>query len=490
MAKKDIEVWGDVKSKLKSKKMFKQVFQCKVQEPLVLFKKAKSEQTTESLDYIPGSVFRGAMAAALFKDDADDSLINQIIFNNSVQFGDAHVCINGKRSLQLPFSYYMEVKEGNNELELFHEISNWSRKLKQKREGYFIFDNGEILLHKVETDDRLKSARSAENRASKEGSMYFYRFIDEGQIFEFEVRSVDEALLQKVVDKFHGKELYFGKSKQAEFGGKVLVTPVNGVLPVDTVTASAQIIYAESNLCFLNQWGEFTSEPSIEQLVGNSETEIDWSRSQLRFRTYAPYNAHRQAYDFERLIIEKGSVFYLKQPVNVSSELVNNGVGCFLTEGFGRILIDPDFLTEKTYVLNGQYKPTEPELENDATSEIISGLQRMYSMVQRDAEIYVRAGQYVNNCGLRGISASQWGGLYNSLRKVQNATEYDHVLFNEQYGLCVAGVNNPWVKYNAEDKFTVKWDELENYSEKEKINFFRVFAKRMLSQKRLSKNES
>ena len=55
-------------------------FRCTVNEPLILLKKAKSEQTTESLDYLPGNTFRGIIANLLFKDKIAGNVIDDIVF--------------------------------------------------------------------------------------------------------------------------------------------------------------------------------------------------------------------------------------------------------------------------------------------------------------------------------------------------------------------------------------------------------------------------
>ncbi|UBM60777.1 hypothetical protein LAG90_09030 [Marinilongibacter aquaticus] len=502
--------------------MFKQAFTCKVQEPLILFKKAKTEQTTEALDYIPGSVFRGAVAAKLFAEGIETSLIDDIIFNGSVQFGDAHICLGEQRALQMPFSYYQEVKKDNDKLEVFHsmgsvdwlksmgllpeegdkeegeKINPWARKLKQKRDGYFILKDGKIQSFLVETDDRIKSARSVENRASKNGLMYFYRFIEAGQTFGFEIRAKSEGLLEEIIPILKDQELYFGKSKQAEFGGSVSINiPETNKPGPHLVDKVAQVLYADSNLCFLNKWGEFTSAPTGEQLTGNPHAEIDWSKSQIRFRTYSPYNSYRQAYDFERLIIEKGSVFVLKKPVTISAETIENGVGCFLTEGFGRLILNPEFLTKPVYLHKTfEFEQATDSSENEGNAintqdSALDFLERKYAKLQMETELYKKAGEFMKSHGLDSISASQWGAFYQAVRKVQTEAEFNITLFDENTGICTGGVNNSWRKKNAEKLLQDKKEALqkENFNEANRIDFFRIYSKRMLSEKRRQKHD-
>ena len=75
-----------------------------------------------NLYYIPGNTFRGIVAAAIFNDDKE--VFDNIIFNNSVQFGDAHLLIDGKRSLKTPFSFYYDKNSNDDNIYNFHHLEN------------------------------------------------------------------------------------------------------------------------------------------------------------------------------------------------------------------------------------------------------------------------------------------------------------------------------------------------------------------------------
>lgn len=475
-------------------------FKCEVQEPLVLFKKSKTEQTTESLDYIPGNTFRGIVAGIVFKNGAEASTIEDLIFNGNVQFGDAQLLIAGKRALNVPASFYYNYKRSDNEqVANFHHMSenDWGEKHKQARDGYFIKDETDgYLLEKVKLGDRMKASRDADTRSSKDGGLFLYRYIEKGQCFEFEVRSENEDYLKQIKEILDGKEYFFGKSKTAEFGGCIKIT-YQGTAEPELKTELVTYIYAESNLCFLNKYGEFTPTPSVEQLTGNKDAEIDWEKSQLRFRSYYPYNGHRKTWDFERLIIEKGSVFVLKEPIKIDAEHVQKGIGCFVTEGYGRALLDPDFLKVKGLFNlkkhdHDKATPLPPIAPEDKTigdkklddrestpvgeekSATYRYLLKKYCTLKMDIDLHEEAEEYIkNNTFSAAITASQWNQVYDAAIRAVNAKELDTILFTSENSICASGSKNPWSSQNKE-KLKAFLEKKEN-----KLQAVKILAKKM-----------
>ena len=371
-----------------------------------------------------GNIFRGIVAGSLFKNNATGDQVNKIIFNGEVQFGDAHPEINKKRSLKVPASfYYDKSKDDDNTLWNYHELEAQDyedKKFKQLRKGFFIQENNKIVIHQLSYGDRIKSARSKEYRSSKENYMYVYRYLKKGQRFIFEVRSNDDTLLDLIDTHLNNKTKYIGKAKGSEFGGKIKIEKLPNEKTENNETTKGNILYAESNLCFLNEYGEFTARPTAEQLTGNSNAQIDWQKSQVRYRKFMPYNRHRQNWDAERLIIEKGSVFVFKGNVDFSTELLEKGIGCFLTEGYGRVLVAPDFLTKKEYDQEKYQKPSNgketPQMpENNINSTLISSLQTIVDREELNSKIF---GWFKDNKDKfsKKITASQWSRVYNAAK--------------------------------------------------------------------------
>lgn len=111
------------------------------------------------------------------------------------------------------------------------------------------------------------------------------------------------------------------------------------------------ILYFESPAAFMDSSANFTLQPDISDL-GLTSGRIDWAATQIRYRTFAPWNGKRKARDQDRIFIDKGSVIVVKDlemdfDINSFAQRIRQGIGFFKTEGFGTLLINPGFLSVK-----------------------------------------------------------------------------------------------------------------------------------------------
>jgi len=284
-------------------------------------------------------------------------------------------------------------------------------------------ENGKIIIQKPLYGIRMKSSRNKERRASRKSGMYLYRYLQENQPFVFEIVSENDALLQKIKDILHNRTFFIGKSKSSEFGGAPEIT-FQGEEGM-TFPCQIQTLYAESRLSFLNEYGDFTTSLTAEMLTGNPKARIDWEKSRIVFRSYMPYNQHRKNWDAERLIVEKGSVIVLKEPVNVKPEIFLKGIGAYITEGFGRILPDPDFLKNNRYEYEKISADTEPTpVKPQETPELILTLQKRNKLTQQIIEIQDKVDNFINNNTFSPkITASQWSRIYIAAKTSNNLDE-------------------------------------------------------------------
>lgn len=448
---------------------FKETYTCLVQEPLVLFERAKTEVNLNVLSYIPGSVFRGIVAGKLFAKSAEESTIGDIIFNGNAQFGDAHLQIGAQRSVAMPLSIYIP-KDCSLEGENYRHYHQESDKEfpKQYRTGYMApaKSQQEGVTHnlgKVEYTDSLKSARDRNKGTSKDGEMFMYRSIDPGQIFEFEIRAKSATELDAIKAILHDNTFFVGKSKSAEFGGKVELkstgrTPLEEKALPNANTNHGTLIYAESNLCFLNEFGEYTWRVTGKDLTGE-EVDIDWEKSNVRFYQYAPFNGHRKCFDAERLVIRKGSVFVLKDNIDIASDVVQAGVGVHRTEGLGRIMVNPEFLIkqlcfpevpkDKNSAKRSRSKLTAEELSDP----LIAFLNEKHDSRFTQLRIEEKVDEFLkdNRKKLKGkTTKTQWSNVFIAAQTASDAPDLKNKLLDESNGILTSGANNPWEKEQHE----------------------------------------
>ena len=461
--------------------MYRSYYTCHLQDPLVLFESAKTESNFNMLTYIPGSVFRGIVAGQLFSSDSkySDEDINNLIFKGAVQFGDANPVIkDSKESYFVPAVFSIRAKRDAKSYErddedefLYVEANEKSKqneatsKPKQLRDGYITQVNDQCnayyYLDKLAFTDSLKSARDRQSGASKDGQMYLYRSLNAGQVFQFTVQSKSKDLLSKIDEFLDGKTFQIGKSKSAEYGGNIKLKKVKEITEqTQSESKEVQYIYAESNLCFLNEFGEYTWQINGEQLTGNSEAKINWEKSAIRFHQYTPFNGHRGTFDAERLIIRKGAVFVLKEKVSIAAEWLQKGVGVHLTEGYGRIMADPPFLIHNVALecidkpINADDSTNEQSLAETAgntsnKSELITILEKRYDSrnlrLQMENCVQERLTDEKTKNKLRGkVSKTQWAQVWKETANAANRDQLFDTLFGKDKGILTSGADNVW----------------------------------------------
>lgn len=491
---------------------------CTAQEDFILVKKEKTEQTTESLDYIPGNIFRGIVAAFLFKNKSEskNEKINEIIFSDKVQFGDAHLIINDKRSYKVPASFYYKKEDQTKNIILNFHKTDTSEKIKQKRSGYIIANDNDYYIDTVNYGGRMKSAREGKNRSSKKEGLFFYQYIKKGQEFAFEINctSIDKKDKEEIRDALTNSTKRIGKARGSEFGGRIKIEVLNSDTTLfnndsnsfNKNESDSNYLYAASNLCILNEYGEFTATPSIKQLTGLEDTsiEIDWQNTQLWFRKFMPYNGFRKNWDAERLIIEKGSVFVLKNTENINNDF-KTLVGCFISEGYGKLLINPKILTDKNIELK-KYVPKskqgkENDKENDTTpdTKLINYLITKFDKnelkedIQKEVNIFLDTKKFNDK-----ISSSQWSRIYkessnpkfNKASSNEKIDEIDalifNLLFNDDKGICTSGNGNPWTIKDIEQ---LKGFLKINTEKNKQLFALRILSKKMYTNKKQPSHE-
>ncbi|MGL5893542.1 MAG: hypothetical protein ACRCZM_02880, partial [Bacteroidales bacterium] len=180
---------------------------------VVLNAQTATQGEQRTLDYIPGSNFLGIAASKLYKESSE---LNFSRFHSGeVRFGDAHLSIDGERSLKVPSAWFNikggRLTDNNNYVQsevpsdfLLSYFINGGKQLKQVREGYFMPESG--VLCKPKRSYAIKSAHDSVLRRSKEGAMYGYESLASGSewLFDLEIDSSVAALEGELVDSLSG----------------------------------------------------------------------------------------------------------------------------------------------------------------------------------------------------------------------------------------------------------------------------------------------
>lgn len=420
----------------------KATFRVKALSDLIFIASSNTEGNIRYLDYIPGSVFMGIAANVKF---------DRTLIDGSVRFGDAHILINGRVSLKIPLSFHYKKNGDKNLVYNYHRLNNDDFKndqFKQIRSGYMGFEhNGKLLKREIEFNYSQKSARDKDKGRSAKSKMFGFRSIPRGSEFSFTVTGEDIDGIVKTLEGVH----YVGKSKRSEYGKIEIVKDSTLNEEVKTENMDKVYIYCKSRLCLIDHNGY----PTYDVLYlhpGLKSDNVVYEECKIRKYEYSPYNFQRKHWDSQRCVIDKGSVIVLQ---NVDKEILEDigcGVGVFLNEGFGEVLVNPWFLKDKSYRLEN-YEPAQTK--RSQKSPLADILKKRKENKDTKTEIISEVYELVNNKNFvkwfSNITPSQWGNI----RKLSEKSNY----YDEIEKYITTGLKR-W----REDQYTKFLEKIENKS--------------------------
>lgn len=429
---------------------------------VVLNSSLATEGNMSSLDYIPGSNFLGITASKLYKNISTDESLD-IFHSGKVRFGDATIANEDNVSYAMPAMYYMdklkkEIGKDNVFLDYLIDRDNPPKddsgnkyQLKQVRSGY-VFSDGKVVKE-INKSFAIKSAQDRTKGTSEKSAMFGFESLNKGLEFIFSIQFDDETLIDKVNEVIEGNHR-LGKSKSAEFGQiKIKKLQSDTKVIVCFENKDYVLVYAQSNLCFVDEFGMPTYQPNAENLGLNKDAKVIWSKSQIRTFTYSPWNSTRNTTNTQRFCIARGSVFYVK---NAKMNETEKYLGLHNAEGLGKVIYNPEFLLEdKKAKCKLKFEVISNEIEGKKTDGIIPTtvlakyLKNKFDSKNGEIEISKAVQKLVysdiDNAkydikGLKKITSSQWGGIRAYATKTKDFDELEKQLFDKEIGYLTHGV--------------------------------------------------
>lgn len=432
-------------------------FHCRLVSDLIVTSNAATEAYYSSLTYIPGAKFLGIIAQELYDMEDEKSTVD-LFHSGRVQFGDAHPLIDGKPYYPSPANYFLKKGERlSAKVYLHHNIGEkGSEKFRmeyiQLRKSKDEYIQPDIRTHLMIVQNyRLKSAFDPISRRSKDHQMFGYFSLPASSEWYFTVEDHTGHYIEKIKELLVGKKRV-GKSKSAEYG-LVDIKFHREIQQSKQETYSGRtLLYALSNLCFINPYGDTTAQPTAMQLTGSEGSTIRWEESQLSSRRYQSWNGKRNHRDMDRIIIQKGSVLVVDIDGEVSSDFFEEGLGSYKAEGFGKVLVNPSFLPLTGIKLGYSYSKYEvPEalyasyedLPDPCADEVIEVLNQRDQIKSFDQMVKSDVLKFIaENKGLfRSVSSSQWGAMRAYAKQCLNYEAFEELVFNEAEGFIFKGVS-------------------------------------------------
>ncbi len=447
-------------------------YKCTLLSDVIVTSEAATEGYRESLDYIPGSKFLGIAAGKLY-DETNPQKTLDLFHNGTVKFGDATLVHQNIALYKVPFSWYHEKGQGLSEsIFLHHKITETDQEYftregiqpKQARSGYFSSELG--IFTTIEQGFSLKSAHSIERRRAKDSQLFGYYSMKAGSEWSFSINDQSGEYADELKDIMVGKHR-IGRSRSAEYGLVSIEFMQQSASQEPIIFQDEVIIYAKSNLCFYDSiTGRPTAQPTADQLIGTNAGKIDWNKSQVRSRNYKTWNRHRGNKDTERIIIERGSVFVVSVHDKANSTFLLNGIGSHQAEGFGEVLVNPEFLLAEGYELplrlkkmNIDYLQLYPIQNGEKDDEAFACLQNIKNRNNFNYSIDANVSTFIKNHGndFAGISKSQWGTLRNYAKNLDDSQRFATLIFDKRCGFLYKGQSEK--EWRAKNRRVI----LENY---------------------------
>ena len=401
---------------------------------IVLHGSSNSEGNIETLDFITGSSFLG-MVAKNYDEFAKTFDTFDIFHSGKVRFGEATPYFENKTTYKVPFCFFAPKLDSdkkevrNNHFIDYDNQAELDKQYKQIRSGYITSNFDYINLDHTYSQ---KAAYDKENRKSKDSSMFGYKAIKKGATWKFTIKfdkDLDEKIEKQVVENILG-EKYLGKSKTAQYG-KILIEELKDFKEENLENLNPKeitYVYINSSLALFNANGMPTFEPTIENL-GLTNASINWEKTQIRTKKYTSYNFKRQTNDYTRLVIEKGSVIALKNVSNEDINILKNGIGGYLNEGYGEVLINPSFLLkEGSFSLNKtEKKEVKLDIQKEKVDDVlISFLGNKKESKNKTYTLGEEVQEFIedNKTKFEMVSKSQWGQIRMLVQFNQKNRDY------------------------------------------------------------------
>lgn len=310
-----------------------------------------------SLNYIAGSVLRGAIVGLSPKKNDIARQERDLFFNGKVKFLNAYPLINSVRALPVPLSWQRHKDEKEEDGKNFKDFSKAEKEKDHKNlsNPFFAFKRGDVILKKSDTRLAIHTTRNVEKGRSDEveGAVFRYESIVEGTKFGGAILSENEELLKDIKTWIDGKKVLLGGSRNAGYGKSEIVCDADikdwqePQVPEAKEIESGQplTITLLSNALVRDGNGQFQTDLTAESLGLNAaDVLIVADKTFKRGELVGGFNRKWGLPLPQTLSVKAGSVFKFTAQVKIEKDKIEGwlkqGIGERTLDGFGRVAVN------------------------------------------------------------------------------------------------------------------------------------------------------
>jgi|GEM_PF-5749456 len=438
--------------------MFRDTYIITLREPCLLLDNTGTENNIRSLEFIPGNIFRGLVAAKLYNTYRSNEVID-LFHNGSVRYHDANPIIHNNRTWRIPAAWHTRkgfaLKAG--QATFYSSVltnSDNTEKLDTNEpyenvSGYFTTHHqpdGASCVHygSPEYGISLKSRHNADTGTSMDAHLFMYKYLRAGQQFMLYISSERADLLEIIRNTLDDTYPHIGKSRRNEYG-RAHIKCISQIEPLDNAIIPESThdftFYADSDLCFLGNFGEYTTQLTPSHF-GLSSGNIDYVKSRLTIRRYYPFNHKRRTHDPERIVIGKGSVVCINDarfPAGFKYPEGAHTIGVHRSEGLGHVLINAPWLIgrspdcfnaakiDRVDILPHFSPKADPK--NDISTKCINLLEIIRTTKNKEMLVENALNDFREEASqFKNLKSSQWGRLYSECMVTSSTDEQEDIL--------------------------------------------------------------
>jgi hypothetical protein len=173
-------------------------------------------------------------------------------------------------------------------------------------------------------------------------------------------------------------------------------------------------------------------------------------------------------------------VFFVKTKESINDDFYINGIGCFQAEGFGQVLINPEFLMSESSELHLKLEKSDltyiRQYAVKTSSEdknIFSALIGIKESQSEEMEIDQLVNKFItdNKSKFKGLSNSQWGQLRSIARSGDNA-KFKISVLDQDKGFIYKGVKEiEWRRQGRREILVKELQTIEREHPKHYLDF-------------------
>lgn len=374
---------------------------------------------------IPGRTLWGAAASAAYRKGMAEADAFRIFHQGEVRILDAVPTSPGGRAYPVPRSWHRPKADSA------QQVSNFALKTAQDaRAGVQHTPLGEgwigpdLLEVSVAETYSLRTSVDPSGKA-RTGLLFGLPAIRAGSIFWTAV-SGPKADVERVVELLEKEHLRLGRSRNAELG---LARARRRESPIGKLEhgkqASEQISFLCVSRCILRDpaTGSATLLPAPESFGLPESWQFAPELSFVRTARIVPFNSKRARPETERFALEQGSVVTFRGtsalPIAPVAETIANGIGEFTGEGYGEVVVAPEWLTRESV----SPRKNEPSSTRKGAArppgELFKWAEERAGKRKAAGELYEKAEDSARQFQRLPIPPAQWGVIHRLAREAR-----------------------------------------------------------------------